>query len=91
MLCSICYEETIDDNTDNNCRVCNNKTCSSCFTRILMMDDNFIFCIIKHLPIIYICCYCKSNNRLKAFNDDIKERSIKILEDRLNVIKINNI
>ncbi len=65
-FCPICCDKKIDDNIDNACRVCNNKTCNRCFTNILMMDKNFTFIALRNLPIIYECCFCKSSNRLKS-------------------------
>ncbi len=88
-VCSICYNKKIDDNIDNTCRVCNNKTCNSCFTNILMMDENFTFCILKQLPLIFKCAFCKSDNRLKHFDNNIQNHSIEILEKKLNIIKIS--
>jgi hypothetical protein len=88
-FCSICCDKKIDDNNDNICRICNNKTCNSCFTNILMMDKDFTFCILKQLPLIYECCYCKSSNRLKHFDNNIQNHSIEILEKKLNIIKIS--
>ena len=88
-LCPICCDKKIDDNIDNSCRVCNNKTCKNCFTKILMMDKNFTFITLRNLPVIYECCFCKSSNRLKKFDDNIKNQSIEILEKKLNIIKIS--
>ena len=54
-----------------------------------MMDKNFTFITLRNLPVIYECCFCKSSNRLKKFDDNIKNQSIEILEKKLNIIKIS--
>ena len=87
-VCSICCDKKIDDN-NINCRVCRNSTCNNCFANILLSDENFTFCIIKNLPIIYNCCYCKSGNRLQENNNNIQQELIEILEKKLNIIKIS--
>ena len=85
-MCSICYDDNKIKN-DYNCRTCNNSVCNSCFSNILLSDENFTFCIIKNLPIIYNCCYCKSGNRLQENNNEIQHELIKILEKKLNIQK----
>jgi hypothetical protein len=54
-----------------------------------MMDKNFTFITLRNLPIIYECCYCKSSNRFKKIDDNIKNQSIDILEKKLNIVKIS--
>ena len=85
--CSICYDDNKIKN-DFNCRTCNNSVCNNCFANILLSDENFTFCIIKNLPIIYNCCYCKSGNRLQENNNEIKKELIEILETKLNIQKM---
>ena len=85
MSCIICYN---NNNNNINCRVCRNSTCNNCFANILLSDENFTFCIIKNLPIIYNCCYCKSGNRLQENNNEIQHELIKILEKKLNIQKM---
>ncbi len=85
MSCSICYDGNFNT---VKCRVCKHSTCNTCFYNILLSDENFTFCIIKNLPIIYNCCYCKSGNKLQNFNNEIQQEVIKILEKKLNIIKI---
>ena len=43
--CSICYDDNKIKN-DFNCRICNNSVCNTCFSNILLSDENFTFCII---------------------------------------------
>ena len=86
MSCSICYDNNF--NTTVKCRVCKHSTCNNCFANILLSDENFTFCIIKNLPIIYNCCYCKSGNRLQENNKEIQHELIEILEKKLNINKM---
>ena len=88
MSCSICYDYNINDNCEYTCRICSKKPCDNCLGKILLSDKNFTFCIIKNLPIIYSCCFCKTENRLRNFDNDIKQEVIKTLEIKLNIIKI---
>ena len=85
MSCSICYDNDINNNI--NCRVCNNSVCNSCFSNILSHDDNFRICIIYNIPIIYRCSFCKTENRLRNFNNEIQHGLIEILEKKLNIQK----
>lgn len=85
--CSICYDDNKIKN-NINCRVCNNSVCNSCFANILFSDENLTFCIIKQLPIIYNCCYCKSGNRFKENSIEIQHELIEILEKKLNIKKM---
>ena len=86
MSCIICYDDSKMKN-DYHCRTCNNSVCNSCFSNILLTDENFNFCIIKNLPIIYRCSFCNSNNRIKNFNSNVQHELIEILEKKLNIQK----
>ena len=86
MTCTICYDNDI--NNYINCRVCSKSICNNCLANILLSDENFTFCIIKNLPIIYHCCYCKSGNILQNNDKDIQTEIIDILEKNLNIKKI---
>jgi hypothetical protein len=83
MLCTICYNNDINNNI--NCRVCKNSVCNNCFSNILLTDDNFRICIIYNIPIIYRCSFCKTENRLRNFNNEIQHELIEILENKLNI------
>ena len=85
MSCIICYDNDINNNI--NCRTCNNSVCNSCFSNILSHDDNFRICIIYNIPIIYRCSFCKTENRLRNFNNEIQHGLIEILEKKLNIQK----
>ena len=63
MLCSLCYDNNI--NNENKCRVCNNSVCNNCFCNILLYNTNFRICLIYNIPVIYSCSFCKSDNRIK--------------------------
>ena len=64
----------------------NYQTCQFYIINNLYIINNV--CIIKNLPIIYSCCFCKTENRLRNFDNDIKQEVIKTLENKLNIIKI---
>ena len=87
MSCSICYDDNKMKN-DYKCRVCNHSICDNCFSNILLTDENFNFCIIKNIPIIYKCSFCKTDNRLQNFSDAIQHELIEILEKKLNIQKM---
>jgi hypothetical protein len=84
--CSICYDDNKIKN-DYNCRTCKNSVCNSCFSNILSYDDNFRICMIYNIPIIYKCSFCKTENRLRNFNNEIQKELIEILEKKLNIQK----
>ena len=82
MTCLICHDDDSIRN-DYKCRVCKNSVCDKCFSNILLRDENFTFCIIKQLPIIYKCVFCNCNNRVNLLNDNIKIQLIEIIERKI--------